>query len=93
MLVGYKFRRQHPVGPYIVDFVCLECRLVVELDGGQHLDAAGEATRTALLRAKGYRVLRFWDNEALAEQQTVLAVILNALSRPAIPTHATEGRE
>ncbi|KAF1713249.1 DNA methyltransferase [Pseudoxanthomonas sangjuensis] len=80
--MAHKFRRQHPVGPYIADFVCLERRLIVELDGGQHAGDPRDETRDRVLQAAGYRVLRFWDNDALASQQVVLAVIFDALNDP-----------
>lgn len=78
-LLGCKFRRQHPIGPYIVDFACIERKLVVELDGGQHVDNPDDSARTRWIQANGYRVLRFWNNDALRQQQVVLAVILEAL--------------
>ena len=78
-LAGCKFRRQHPMGPYIVDFVCIERKLVVELDGSQHADCPADSMRTGWIEANGYRVLRFWNNDALCQQQVVLAVILEAL--------------
>ncbi len=78
-LAGCKFRRQHPIGTYIVDFACLERRLVIELDGGQHADDPNDQARTQWIQANGYRVLRFWNNDALLQQQVVLAVILEAL--------------
>ena len=78
-LMGCKFRRQHPIGAYIADFACIERKLVVELDGGQHADDARDGARSRALQAAGYRVLRFWDNDALARQQVVLAVIHEAL--------------
>ena len=79
-LMGCKFRRQHPIGPYIADFACLEARLVVELDGGQHVEPSGDSIRTAFLEAEGYLVLRFWNNEALKQTGAVLAVIHDALA-------------
>ncbi len=79
-LMGCKFRRQHPVGPYIVDFVCLGHRLVVELDGGQHAGDPHQAARDAFLAAQGYRVLRFWNNEALKDSAAVCETIARALS-------------
>lgn len=79
MLMGCKFRRQHPIGPYIVDFACIERKLVIELDGSQHADSVSDSARTNWIQANGYRVLRFWNNEALRQQQVVLAVILEAL--------------
>jgi very-short-patch-repair endonuclease len=79
-LAGYKFRRQHPIPPYIVDFVCLEQRLVVELDGGQHAEAQTyDASRTAVLEKLGYQVLRFWNNELLGNTQAVLEEVLRKL--------------
>lgn len=78
-LMGCKFRRQHPIGPYIVDFACVERKLVVELDGSQHADSASDSARTSWIQANGYRVLRFWNNDALRQQQVVLAVILEVL--------------
>jgi very-short-patch-repair endonuclease len=85
-LCGAKFRRQYPVGPFIVDFCCFEHRLVVELDGGQHAtQTAADQRRSAFLRSLGYRVLRFWDNEAMEDIDAVLQQILQALddSNPA----------
>lgn len=64
----HKFRRQQPVGSYIVDFICIEKRLVVELDGGQHSEqVASDAERTAWLEGEGFRVLRFWNHEVLKD--------------------------
>ena len=69
---GLKFRRQHPFSNYILDFVCLENRLVIEVDGGQHGEQAGyDENRTQKLQAAGFRVLRFWDNEVLKEMESV----------------------
>jgi very-short-patch-repair endonuclease len=77
-----KFRRQHPIGPFIVDFCCLERRLIIELDGGQHAaQVKADERRSALLERKGYRVLRFWDNQVMAEIEAVieqLAVVLRS---------------
>ncbi|MEJ8854716.1 endonuclease domain-containing protein [Variovorax robiniae] len=85
-LAGFKFRRQRPIGPYFADFACLEARLVVELDGGQHVDEAGyDERRTALMNAEGFHVLRFWNNEVLAQTEAVLEVILRALQEGADP--------
>src|SRR6266487_2798705 len=65
---GFKFRRQHPLGPFIVDFVCLERKLVLELDGGQHATPTEEDTRrTAWLNERGYRVYRLWNHEAFTD--------------------------
>jgi len=79
---GQKFRRQHPVGPYVVDFACLEKGLIVEVDGGQHCEqAAYDSERTARLESLGFRVLRFWNNEVLQNVETVLDLIVGALEK------------
>ena len=79
-LTGFKFRRQYPIGRYIVDFICLEAGLVVELDGGQHAYSPSDALRTRTLEQQGYLVLRFWNNEALMQTDAVLAAIFDAVS-------------
>jgi very-short-patch-repair endonuclease len=77
---GYKFRRQQPIGQYIVDFVNFERRVVIELDGGQHSQQmVYDSKRTAWLEAQGYQVLRFWNNQILEEAEAVKAIILKAL--------------
>ncbi|OGP75878.1 MAG: hypothetical protein A2V86_05740 [Deltaproteobacteria bacterium RBG_16_49_23] len=69
---GLKFRRQHPLGDYILDFVCLEYKLVIEVDGGQHVQQAGyDENRTRELQVAGFCVLRFWNNEVLNEIESV----------------------
>jgi very-short-patch-repair endonuclease len=81
-LAGYKFRRQQSLGRFIVDFVCLEARLVVEVDGGQHnqeQQRADDAERSAWLQKEGFRVLRFWDGEVLKQLDAVKKVIGKAL--------------
>jgi adenine-specific DNA-methyltransferase len=80
-LAGFKFKRQHPIGKYIVDFACLEMRLIVEVDGGHHSNAKDE-DRTRFLELAGYRVIRFWDNQVLQETEDVLEAILASLPRP-----------
>jgi very-short-patch-repair endonuclease len=76
----HKFRRQQPIGAFIVDFVCLERMLVIELDGGQHAAQAGrDAERTAWLESQGFHVLRFWNHDVLRDIQAVMEVIRNAL--------------
>ncbi len=83
---GFKFRRQQPLGRYIVDFVCFEQRLIVELDGGQHADQQNyDAARDAWLQAQGYRVLRFWNNAWHAQQDAVLDAVWCALHDEAPP--------
>ena len=78
-LAGYRFRRQHPIGKFIVDFACTKHRLIVEADGAQHSDSKADQRRTALLEGEGWRVVRFWDNEVLTNTEGVIEVILQAL--------------
>lgn len=80
-LQGHKFRRQFPIGPYFADFACEDKRVIVELDGGQHVEQAGyDETRTAFLTAQGYRVMRFWNDQIFNETDRVLEEILRVLS-------------
>jgi very-short-patch-repair endonuclease len=85
-LDGIKFRRQEPIGNYIVDFVAFESRLVIEIDGGQHADENGkdhDIQRDAWLKSQGFRVLRFWNNEVLQNLAGVLETIrANCLRHP-----------
>ena len=82
-LCGFKFRRQYPIAPYIVDFICVEKRLIVEIDGGQHATMSeADGLRSTFLNDRGYRVLRFWDNDALLRTDEVLAKILDSLMPP-----------
>ena len=79
-LMGLKFRRQAPIGNYIVDFVCFENGLVIEVDGGQHAEQKEyDAERTRWLETQGFRVIRFWNNEVLAEMDAVIRRIENAV--------------
>jgi very-short-patch-repair endonuclease len=78
-LNGCKFRRQHPVGRYILDFACIERRLAVEVDGGQHADNNNDRHRTAWLEAQGWQVIRFWNNEVLSNPDGVAARIAEML--------------
>jgi very-short-patch-repair endonuclease len=90
-----KFRRQQPIGPYIVDFVSFGSRLVVEADGGQHAQQAdSDAKRTAWLEGQGFRVLRFWDHEILQTPDAVKRVIWEALTPPpqSSPTRGEEAK-
>ena len=81
-LDGFKFRRQHPVGPYFLDFACAERMLAVELDGAGHFeDAAYDAARDAWLRANGWRVLRFSNDQLVSGLSLVLETIVSALRR------------
>ena len=80
-LDGYKFRRQFVIEPYIVDFVCLEARLIIEADGGQHLaQGAYDEERSLLLQSMDFTILRFWNNQILVEQNSVLEQIKLALN-------------
>ena len=78
---GHRFRRQHPVGQYIADFACIEQKIIIELDGGQHQEqVAYDGQRTRLLQAHGWTVLRFWNNDVLNNLAGVLAVIAGSLN-------------
>ncbi len=79
-VAGCKFRRQHPVGPYICDFVCIDRQLVIEVDGGQHAtQIVNDETRTAYLESKGFTVVRFWNHEVLTRTEAVLERIMDRL--------------
>ena len=96
--LGVKFRRQHPLGGYVRDFVCLERKLVIEVDGSQHLEqVAYDARRSAWLESRGFQVLRFWANEALSETGAVVERIIHTLGLVAplapTPTLPQRGRE
>jgi len=79
-LLGQKFRRQQPLGPYVVDFVHFGVRLIVEADGGQHNQSERDAKRDAWLESQGFKVLRFWNNEIMGNGEAVLEVILATVS-------------
>jgi very-short-patch-repair endonuclease len=80
-LGGWKFKRQYPVGPFIVDFICPEKWLIIEVDGGQHAEnVESDMQRSAYLNKMGYRVMRFWNNEVLQETEAVLEAILAILA-------------
>ena len=77
---GHRFRRQHPIGPYIVDFICLDARLVIEIDGGQHNQPTQqEQHRADYLMEQGFQALRFWNYEVRQELQTILEIIAQSL--------------
>jgi len=79
--LGVKFKRQVLIGTYIVDFVCLQKQLIIELDGSQHFDNQKyDMERTAWLNARGFKVLRFWNNEVLQQTTSVIEIIMQALS-------------
>ena len=74
--MGFKFRRQHPIGPYFADFVCHECKLILELDGESHLgQEVPDSLRTDYLQTHGWLVLRFWNNQMYDELESVLEAI------------------
>ena len=78
--LGVKFRRQHPFNNYVLDFVSLEAKLIIELDGGQHSETlAHDQARTLALEAAGFRVLRFWNNQVFQETEAVVETIIAAL--------------
>jgi len=77
---GLKFKRQHPVGPFIADFICIEAGLIVEIDGSQHCENAKDEQRTAFLNKQGYQVVRFWNNDVLKNTEAVLSSLSLTLS-------------
>ncbi|MEW5966285.1 MAG: aminotransferase class III-fold pyridoxal phosphate-dependent enzyme [Pseudomonadota bacterium] len=90
-LAGYKFRRQHPMPPYTLDFYCHEASLAIELDGGQHAESVRDARRDAWLAQQGLRVVRFWNNQVLQETEAVLSAIWAALPAGERPHPQTLG--
>ena len=77
---GARFRRQHPIGPFVVDFCAPRLKLIIEVDGGQHVDLQEyDQRRTAYLVAKGYRILRFWNNQVMDDLNAVVIAIENAI--------------
>lgn len=85
--LGYKFRRQQAIGEYIVDFVCMDKKLVIELDGGQHAEikTAHDKKRTDFLNRNGYTVLRFWNSEVIESLEGVVGLIGDVLNMPPSP--------
>jgi very-short-patch-repair endonuclease len=95
-LEGYKFRRQEPIGIYIVDFVCFEKRIVVEVDGSQHqTEKVKDKKRDQWLKKQGFKVLRFWNNEVLTNVAGVYEVIRETClcHPPPAPSHRGRGRQ
>jgi very-short-patch-repair endonuclease len=86
-LIGCKFRRQVPLGAFIVDFICIERGLVIELDGGQHNENRDDEARTEALEKAGWRVLRFWNNEVSENFEGVLERIIEALGEDVVSPH------
>jgi len=82
-LRGYSFRRQHPIGQYIVDFVCIKLKIVIELDGGQHADNKEyDKVRDEWIESQGYKTLRFWNNDVTENMDDVLQTIYKLLPPP-----------
>ncbi len=95
-MAGFKFRRQHPYNDFILDFVCLERRIVIEVDGGQHdVQAEADMIRTDKLTRSGFRVLRFWNNEVINQLEGVKEKIWLELQEgtPPSPCPLPEGEE
>ncbi|WP_299717261.1 DUF559 domain-containing protein [Tardiphaga sp.] len=86
------FRRQATIGPYFADFACHQTRVVIEVDGGQHADSLSDARRTAYLEARGYRVLRFWNNDVLTNIDGVLESICSSIGVDGGPPPPTPPR-
>ena len=92
-LKGFKFRRQVPIGVYIVDFVCFDQKLIIEIDGGQHAENAKDIVRDKELKKLGFRVLRFWNNEVDDNFDGVMWLVLRQLqNQPLTPTLSHKGR-
>jgi very-short-patch-repair endonuclease len=92
-LLDAKFRRQVPLGPFIVDFLCHKARLIIEADGGQHgLQLEKDAARTAWLEGAGYKVLRFWNNEIFNHTDAVMDVIGEAIHWSTHPASSSAKR-
>jgi len=82
-LEGLKFRRQEPIGDYIVDFVCFERRIIIEIDGGQHaIKREKDIGRSRWLEGQGFKILRFWNNEVLKNIEGVIETIRNYCTSP-----------
>jgi very-short-patch-repair endonuclease len=84
-LSDIKFRRQVPLGPRIADFVCFEQMLIIEADGGQHADSKRDQLRDADLKQRGFRIVRFWNNDIIGNAEGVLETILHELKQPPSP--------
>ncbi len=78
--LGARFTRQYPIGNAVVDFACRSLRLAVELDGGQHANSEADMARTRMIETMGYRVIRFWNNDVLANTEGVLTAIAHELA-------------
>ena len=86
-IANSKFRRQHEIGSYIVDFICIEQLLIIEIDGGQHAEQITyDAKRTAYLETQGYNVIRFWNNDVINDMDAVLNKIYEILLNQPSPS-------
>ncbi len=81
---GFRFRRQHLIGPYIVDFACLKEKLIIELDGGQHAEDSKDVYRMSYLESQGFTVQRFWNNDVMENPEGVLEAIADSLNTPTL---------
>jgi very-short-patch-repair endonuclease len=81
-LALFKFRRQVPFQSFILDFVCFEKRMIIEIDGSQHASSERDTAREAVLMAEGFRIARYWNNDVLQQPSTVLEDILAKLAEP-----------
>lgn len=96
-LEGFHFRRQHPVGPLVADFMCVKAQLIIEIDGSQHLDSSQDEIRDRWLSENGYRILRFWNHDVLKRADKVLGMIVESLipnrpHPPSAPFPAAQGK-
>ena len=91
--LGDKFRRQAVIGRYIVDFVCFEKKLIVEIDGGQHAESERDKVRDKWLRGQGFEILRFWNHDVLGNRDSVRQKIVDCLKTFPSLTLPTRGRE
>ena len=92
-LEGFKFKRQVPIGPFIADFVCIERRIIVEIDGGQHSGSMRDEKRDAFLSSEGYRVMRFWNADVLTNMSGVIDMVIAALAASPHPALSAAGGE
>ena len=96
-LAGYPFKRQHPFGPYVLDFACVTAKLNIELDGSQHAENLKDIERDTYLAKAGWTVLRFWNPDIATNMNNILETILATLTEtspsPALPRSAGEGEK
>ena len=95
-LEGLKFRRQFPIGEYVLDFYCIEKKLAIEVDGGQHaedIEIQLDEVRTKFLNGKGVKVLRFWNNDVIQNEEAVLEVSIKSLQEMQQPHPALSSQE